>query len=69
MSCPIFPLTPHDFFQVTSECESQMVGYHLTVLHAECKGMVEREDKLDLANMYRLLKPISGAQRGRHIFT
>ena len=51
-------------FQVTSECESQMVGYHLSVLHAECRGMVEREDKVDLANMYRLLKPITGAQKG-----
>jgi hypothetical protein len=41
-----------------------MVGFHLQVLHAECKGMVEREDRVDLANMYRLLKPIAGAQRG-----
>jgi hypothetical protein len=46
-----------------------MVGCHLTVLHAECKGMVEREDKVDLANMYRLLKPISEAQRGVYVFT
>ena len=26
-------------------------------------GMVEREAKSDLANMYRLLKPITGAQQ------
>jgi hypothetical protein len=45
-----------------------MVGYHLSVLHAECRGMVEREDKVDLANMYRLLKPITGAQKGRTEF-
>ena len=51
---------------MTSECENQMVGFHLQVLHAECKGMVEREDKVDLANMYRLLKPIAGAQRGEN---
>lgn len=46
-----------------------MVGFHLQVLHAECKGMVEREDKVDLANMYRLLKPIAGAQRGEDEIT
>ncbi len=40
-----------------------MVGDHLTFLHSECKGMVSREAKNDLANMYRLLKPITGAQQ------
>ena len=49
--------------QVTSECESRMVGDHLPFLHSECKPMVEKELRQDLANMYRLLKPIQGAQQ------
>lgn len=40
-----------------------MVGEHLTFLHSECKPMVEKELRDDLANMYRLLKPIQGAQK------
>jgi cullin 2 len=40
-----------------------MVGDHITFLHSECKPMVEREMRDDLANMYRLLKPIQGAQQ------
>ena len=40
-----------------------MVGGHITFLHSECKPMVERELRDDLANMYRLLKPIHGAQQ------
>ena len=40
-----------------------MVGDHLTFLHSECKQMVEKELKDDLKNMYRLLKPIQGAQQ------
>ena len=49
--------------QVTTECEQRMVGDHLTFLHSECKPMVEKELKDDLKNMYRLLKPIQGAQQ------
>ena len=56
-------LYPSSYTKVTFECEQRMVGDHLTFLHSECKGMVEREAKIDLANMYRLLKPISGAQQ------
>ena len=48
---------------MTFECEQRMVGDNLNQLHQECKGMVEREAKSDLANMYRLLKPITGAQQ------
>ena len=48
---------------MTHECESRMVGDHIDVLHSECKPMVEKELKRDLANMYRLLKPIQGAQQ------
>ena len=51
------------FPQVTTECEQRMVGDHLTFLHSECKAMVEKELKDDLKNMYRLLKPIQGAQQ------
>ena len=39
-----------------------MVGDHLTYLHSECKPMVAGERRADLANLYRLLKPIAGAQ-------
>ena len=56
-------LYPSSYTKVTFECEQRMVGDHLDKLHSECKGMVEREAKIDLANMYRLLKPISGAQQ------
>jgi len=56
-------LYPSSYTKVTFECEQRMVGDHLPFLHSECKGMVEREEKTDLGNMYRLLKPISGAQQ------
>lgn len=56
-------LYPASYTKVTFECEQRMVGDHLAFLHSECQGMVEREMRLDLANMYRLLKPISGAQQ------
>ena len=56
-------LYPSSYTKVTFECEQRMVGDHLPFLHSECKGMVEREAKSDLANMYRLLKPITGAQQ------
>ncbi len=49
--------------KVTSECEQRMVGDHLSFLHSECKPMVEKEMREDLANMYRLLKPIPNAQQ------
>ena len=51
------------FLQVTTECESRMVGDHMDVLHAECRPMVAKEQRDDLANMYKLLKPIKGAQK------
>ena len=49
-------LYPSSYTKVTFECEQRMVGDHLQFLHSECKGMVEREAKSDLANMYRLVK-------------
>jgi len=48
---------------VKAECEQRMVGDHLTYLHSECKPMVAGERRTDLSNLYRLLKPISGAQQ------
>ena len=56
-------LYPSSYQKVTSECEQRMVGDHLSVLHAECKSMVDKEIHNDLSNMYRLLKPIGGAQQ------
>ena len=56
-------LYPSSYQKVTTECEQRMVGDHLPVLHSECKPMVAKEMRTDLANMYRLLKPISGAQQ------
>ena len=55
------PLTPPPA-QVTGECEQRMVGAHLQYLHSECKPMVDGEHHPDLANLYRLLQPIAGAQ-------
>merc|ERR1719210_1578063 len=55
-------LYPSSYQKVTGECEQRMVGDHLTYLHSECKPMVAGERRPDLANLYRLLKPISGAQ-------
>ena len=53
-------LFPSSYQKVTGECEQRMVGDHLTYLHSECKPMVSGERRSDLANLYRLLKPISG---------
>merc|ERR1719233_2748496 len=55
-------LYPSSYQKVTGECEQRMVGDHLSYLHSECKPMVAGERRSDLANLYRLLKPISGAQ-------
>lgn len=55
-------LYPSSYQKVTSECEQRMVGDHLSYLHSECKPMVGGERRADLANLYRLLKSISGAQ-------
>ena len=54
-------LYPSSYQKVTGECEQRMVGDHLTYLHSECKPMVFGERRADLANLYRLLKPIFGA--------
>ena len=56
-------LYPSSYQKVTSECEQRMVGDHLAYLHSECKPMVAGERRADLANLYRLLKSITGAQQ------
>lgn len=53
---------PSSYEKVKAECEQRMVGDHLSYLHSECKPMVSGERRSDLANLYRLLRPISGAQ-------
>eukprot|EP00088_Acartia_fossae_P025136 TRINITY_DN259_c0_g1_i1.p1 TRINITY_DN259_c0_g1~~TRINITY_DN259_c0_g1_i1.p1 ORF type:complete len:742 (+),score=174.52 TRINITY_DN259_c0_g1_i1:927-3152(+) len=53
---------PSSYEKVKAECEQRMVGDHLSYLHSECKSMVAGERRGDLANLYRLLRPISGAQ-------
>ena len=55
-------LYPSSYTKVTFECEQRMVGDHLQFLHSECKGMVEREAKSDLANMYRLVYTLPTAE-------
>lgn len=44
--------------RVTAECELRMVAHQLNFLHGECKLMVTEDRRKDLANMYKLLKPI-----------
>jgi len=56
-------LYPSSYQKVKGECEARMVGDHLSYLHGECKPMVAGERRTDLANLYRLLKPITGAQQ------
>jgi len=40
------------------ECHSRLVADHLSVLHAECRSMVEADNRKDLGLMYTLLKPL-----------
>ena len=40
-----------------------MVADHLQRLHEVCPEFVRTEKKKDLANMYKLLKPIAGGKR------
>lgn len=54
----------HKFFHGSSipklrqECEQRMITDHLAFLHSDCKEMVSQEKRVDLQNMYTLLKPI-----------
>lgn len=54
----------HKFFHGSSipklrqECELRMITDHLDFLHSDCQEMVSQEKRVDLHNMYTLLKPI-----------
>lgn len=45
--------------KLRQECELQMITNHLEFLHSDCQEMVSQEKRVDLHNMYTLLKPIS----------
>lgn len=44
--------------KLRQECELRMITDHLEFLHSDCKEMVSQEKRVDLHNMYVLLKPI-----------
>lgn len=44
--------------KLRQECELRMITDHLEFLHSDCKEMVSLEKRVDLHNMYTLLKPI-----------
>lgn len=44
--------------KLRQECELRMITDHLDFLHSDCKEMVSQEKRVDLHNMYVLLKPI-----------
>uniref|UniRef100_A0A914WHQ2 Cullin N-terminal domain-containing protein n=1 Tax=Plectus sambesii TaxID=2011161 RepID=A0A914WHQ2_9BILA len=46
------------FEKVTKMCQEVMVSAHKDRLYAVCREMVHNESKIDLKNMYTLLKPI-----------
>lgn len=46
------------YAKLSSECHKRLVSDHLSVLHGECKHMVEGDKRQDLTNMYGLLKPL-----------
>ncbi|XP_075213693.1 cullin 2 [Lycorma delicatula] len=48
------------YSKVRQRCELHMVADHLSFLHGECKAMVSQERRRDLANMYPLLRSITG---------
>lgn len=45
--------------KLRQECELRMITDHLDFLHSDCKEMVSQEKRVDLHNMYVLLKPIT----------
>lgn len=44
--------------KLRQECELQMITNHLEFLHSDCQEMVSQEKRVDLHNMYTLLRPI-----------
>ncbi|CAG7835527.1 unnamed protein product [Allacma fusca] len=53
-------LHPTSYAKLSAECHRRLVTDHASLLHAECLQMVENDRRKDLANMYCLLKPLSG---------
>lgn len=51
-------LNGSSYGKVAHECQQRMVADHLQFLHSECRAMVQKEKRRDLANMYKLLGPI-----------
>ncbi|XP_066149057.1 cullin-2 isoform X1 [Euwallacea fornicatus] len=47
--------------KVAHRCELHMVAEHLQFLYSECQNMVKYEQKMDLSNMYDLLKSVPNA--------
>ena len=43
-------------------CQQRMVADHIKRMHEVCADYVRTEKRKDLANMYQLLKPISGGK-------
>ncbi|XP_067929396.1 cullin-2-like [Watersipora subatra] len=53
-------LHPSSYKLVKMQLEERFSSDHLSMLHAECHELVQRESSKDLANMYKLLMPIKG---------
>jgi len=53
-------LHPSSYEKVLHVCQQRMVADHLPRLHDVCREFVRLEKTKDLANMYKLLKPIAG---------
>jgi cullin 2 len=51
-------LNPSSYAKVTHECQKRLVEDYLSFLHSECKELIRNEIKVDLRNMYKLLKPV-----------
>lgn len=54
-------LYPKSQGKVLKEVLTNFVGNHLTLLHSQCKTIIQDGKLSDLGNIYRLLKPIDGA--------
>ncbi|KAJ8396093.1 hypothetical protein AAFF_G00021660 [Aldrovandia affinis] len=53
-------LHPSSYAKVIHECQQRMVADHLQFLHSESQSIIRQEKKDDMANMYTLLRSVSG---------
>jgi cullin 2 len=53
-------LHPSSRADVIHVLQQKLVADHIKTLEAECKGLIQEENRTDLSNMYALLKPIDG---------